>query len=176
MYKGFKDKRAYHNKKIYALAIVISGEDNARDFIEGEVLRVLESRTGTSPMFTDDVKPSIKSLTDNEASMMYNRLIESARAIKTNQKKVDELFGTGSGMTDAQRKKIIKVARWEFKWDIQVTFSKIIEILPELRKRLTPWEIQNCKMVALYGAMNKKQADKVIKVLSAIEKRNLERA
>lgn len=108
--------------------------------------------------------------------MMYNRLIESARAIKTNQKKVDELFGTGSGMTDAQRKKIIKVARWEFKWDIQVTFSKIIEILPELRKRLTPWEIQNCKMVALYGAMNKKQADKVIKVLSAIEKRNLERA
>ena len=78
-------------------------------------------------------------------------------------------------MSDAQRKKIIRICRYKFNWSIEVTFSKLIEFIPELRKRLTQWEIDNYKMVALYGKITKSQALKIIKILEKIEKNNLKK-
>lgn len=75
-------------------------------------------------------------------------------------------------MTDGQRKAIIRLSKYGFSWPPEAIFSFILYVVPEKRKRLSPWEIQNSKLQRLFGLLSKKDADRVIKRLDRIKKRN----
>ena len=81
-------------------------------------------------------------------------------------------MGNDDAMTDGQRKAIIRLAKYGFNWTPEATFSFILGVVPEKRKRLSPWEIQNSKLQRLFGILSKKDADRVIKKLDRIKKRN----
>ena len=182
MYRGFKTERAFHNCKLHGLSHIIAGA-GADDFLKEEVIKVLNKRTpqpATLSESSDESKEnpaSVRDLTDAEAKQMYISLVKVAQNMKQNMKAAHELAGTsGNEITDEQRKCIIKICKYEFHWSAQVTFSKILEICPELNKRLTPWQIQNTKVGVLYNLISKVQANKIIKRLLKIEKRNKEKA
>lgn len=82
------------------------------------------------------------------------------------------ITGTDNDMTQGQRKAIIKLTKYDFKWSPEATFSYILGIVPDKRKRLSPWEIQNSKLQRLFGLLTKMDADRVIKRLDKIKKRN----
>ncbi len=187
-YKGFKSQRAFHNFKIHALASMIVPSDMLDDFKKDKVKKIIEKRFGDNMpncnfcnkddcMFCSFTKitGSALELTNEEAEFLYKNLLSDYERVKNNNKVVENILGTGKMMSDAQRKKIIRICRYKFNWSIEVTFSKLIEFIPELRKRLTQWEIDNYKMVALYGKITKSQALKIIKILEKIEKNNLKK-
>lgn len=177
MYKGFKTERAFYNCKLHGLAVVITTEENANDFLKEEVVKILKLREYPCNLFSKESSSSgVKELSDIEAKTLYFRLLKVAQNMKANVKSAREITGTpGNEITDDQRKYIIKICKYQFKWSAQVTFSKIIEICPELNKRLTPWQIQNTKIGVLYNILSKAQAHKIIKQLLQIEKRNKEK-
>ena len=82
------------------------------------------------------------------------------------------MTGTDGDMTQGQRKAIIKLTKYEFNWSPEATFSYILGIVPERRKRMSPWEIQNSKLQRLFGLLSKKDADRIIKRLDKMKKRN----
>ncbi|HRE42315.1 MAG TPA: hypothetical protein PLG90_13395 [Ignavibacteria bacterium] len=184
-YKGFKNQRAFHNNKIHALASMIVPSDMLDEFKKDKVKKILEKRFGENMpscnfcgkdecMFCSFTKitGSVLELTNEEAELLYKNLLSDYERVKNNNKVVENILGTGKMMSDAQRKKIIRICRYKFNWSIEVTFSKLLEFIPDLRKKLTQWEIEKYKMVALYGKINKQQAGKIIKILEKIEKNN----
>jgi hypothetical protein len=181
MYKGFKTERAFYNCKLHGLANIIAG-GGAGDFLKEEVIKIMGKRTSPPAMSLDDktfgfaVTSGVRDLTDPEAKGLYFKLVNVTRNIKENMKVTREILGTDTGnkISDLQRKKIIKITKYNFGWSLQVTFSKILEFCPELGKRLTPWQIQNTKIQYLYNLLTKQQAGKIIKRLESIERKNKE--
>lgn len=180
MYKGFKTERAFYNCKLHGLAHIIAGA-GADDFLKEEVNKLMNRRASQPATMFDDstyglaVTSGVRDLTDEEARALYIALVKVAQNVTANIKAAREITGApGNGMSDDQRKCIIKISKYQFHWSAEVTFSKILEICPELAKRLTPWQIQNTKLGVLYNLLNTAQADKIIKRLIKIEKRNKE--
>lgn len=175
MYKGFITERAFYNSKIHALAIIIAGLPASEEFLRNEVWKVANKRKQPFGLFAGVEVPvkRVSELTDLEARQLYYDLLTTCRKVKANVKTTNAILGLqGNQMSDEQRKKLIKITKYNFKWSAEVTFSKIVEICPELGKRLTPWQIKNTKLLPLFNLMNKKQADKIIKRLEKIEERN----
>lgn len=175
MHKGYKSERAFYNAKLHGLAVVIYGESTAGEFLKDHVYKIINKRSasGSIPLFHTSF--SVTDLTDKEARQLYFELLTSCKKVKANSKVTDIILGIkGSEMSDAQRKRIIKLTKYNFNWAIEVTFSKILEFCPDLVKRLTPWQIQNTKIQPLFNLLTKKQADKIIKRLEKIERRNQE--
>lgn len=185
MYKGYKSERAFYNAKIHALACTINAE-TADLILKDNITKIILSRPfKQAGLFTDFRAPGtdrsdsgswrVTNLTDGEARGLYFQLLKDCKNVKANMKTSNMILGIqGSEMNDAQRKRIIKLAKYNFGWTVEVTFSKILEFCPELAKRLTPWQIQNTKIQPLYNLMSKIQANRVIKRLEKIERRNHE--
>lgn len=153
-YKGYKTYRHFLNAKLHALSALICGDDTV---IDAELQR-----------FGVD---SVTALSDADAKAVYENLRIISRQIRHNRNAINELIGL-KRMTPNQRACIIKITKYNFGWGIESTFSYILETFPHLRKRLSSWEIENSKLRKLYSIMNAKEADKIIKRLDQIQKRN----
>ncbi len=172
MYRGFKTERAFYNAKLHGLAVVIYGDATAGEFLKDHVYKIMSKRSAPGTISLFQIY-SVTDLTDEEARDLYYELLLTCRKIKANAKATNAILGIqGNQMSDEQRRLIIKLTKYKFKWSAEVTFSKITEICPELVKRLTPWQIKKTKLLPLFNLMNKKQADKIIKRLEKIEERN----
>lgn len=176
MYRGFQSYRHYLNAKLHGLSIRICG---SREVLEQEIYAILSSRE-LHPAAKDSLRNessvtsvSTTMLSDSEARDLYVKLLGVCRSVQDNLKKSRQLTGNDDSMTPGQRKAIIKITRYDFMWSPEAAFSFIIGLFPEKRKRLSPWEIQNSKLDRLYGILTKKDADRVIKRLDKIKKRNL---
>lgn len=178
MYKGYDDKRKFLNSKLHGLSVKICG---SREVLEQEIYHILSNRA-LQPGANDSISKastnsiSVTMLSDAEADTLYNKLLSTFRNVRANMKATEKLLGNAESnlMSLEQRKKIIRILKYKFNWPLEVSFSKILEICPELAKRMTPWHIQNNKIIVLYSLMTKKQADKVIRRLERIEHRNEE--
>jgi len=154
MYRGFKTYRHFINAKLHALSAIICGDDTVLD--ENLSLAGLKSVT---------------ELDLEDARKLYFRFAELA---KQSAQKTDEMksaIGLGK-MNINQRKLIIRITKYKFRWSPQATFSFIAETFPDHRKRLSLWEIENSKLGKLYSLLSAKDADHLIKRLIQIEKRN----
>ncbi len=175
MYKGYQSYRHYLNSKLHGLSVRICG---GREVLDQEIYSILQRRSAKAGAqdslhigaSTDSISTTM--LTDTEASDLYNRLISTCRKVQANLKASKQLTGTDGDMTQGQRKAIIKLTKYEFNWSPEATFSYILGIVPERRKRMSPWEIQNSKLQRLFGLLSKKDADRIIKRLDKMKKRN----
>lgn len=175
MFKGFQSYRHYLNSKLHGLSIRICG---GREVLDEEIYKILsgrEQRCGSQDSLgrsatTQSVSTTM--LTDGEANDLYNRLCKVAAKVSANIKASNQIIGTDHAMTDGQRRAIIRLSKYQFNWSPEATFSYILGIVPEKRKRLSTWEIQNSKLQRLFGLLTKKDADRVIKRLDKIKKRN----
>ena len=158
MYRGYKTYRHYLNAKLHALSAVICGDDTVID----EEL----ARRGLK---------SVTELTPADAKLIHTQLTEVARKVSNNVNELKSIIGAGR-ITDRQRAAIIKSAKYKINWSQEATFSYILESLPEYRKRLSSWEIENSKLNKLYSILTTKDADKIIKRLDMIQKRNQKEA
>lgn len=154
MYRGYKTYRHYINAKLHALSIVISGDETVLD--EELALRN---------------KTSVKELSDKEARELHRQLSEVVKRLGKNPNELKSALG-GNHITDRQRNAILKLARHNFGWSDAAIFSYIAEMFPEKRKKMNTWEVQNSKIYKLFGMLSSKEADKVIKRLDQIKKRN----
>ncbi|MDI6804640.1 MAG: hypothetical protein QME58_12485 [Bacteroidota bacterium] len=154
MYRGFQTYRHFLNSKLHALSALICGDDTVLD-AELKVFGVV----------------STKDLSDADALAVYINFKNIASNILKNKNQIDQLIGEAR-MTANQRACIIKITKYKFNWGLEATFSYILETLPNYRKRLSPWEIQNNKLRKLYSFLSAKEADKIIKRLDKIQKRN----
>lgn len=152
MYQGYKSYRHFLNAKLHALSIIICGDDT--------VIDVELAERGLS---------SVKELSLKDAKFIYKQLYEIARQI-TGQK-----YEKGK-MTGKQKSIIFKIAKYNFNWSDEAIFSYILDTFTHYRKRLSSWEIQNSKLNKLLRLLTIKDADKLIKRLIEIEKRNKENA
>ena len=168
MYKGYYSYRGYINAKLHALSIKICGDTS---MLESEIIKTIETREDKSGD-KDFIEISTKSLTDKEAANMYHKLLTTLNSVSKNITSAKNIIGTNDSMTVAQRKAIIKITKYEFNWSPEATFSFILTVLPEKRKKLSSWEIQNSKLLKLYTLISRKDADKIIKRLDKIKKRN----
>lgn len=175
MYKGFQSYRHYLNAKLHGLSVRICG---GREVLDQEIYSILSHRSAKAGAqdslhigaSTNSVSTTM--LTDTEASDLYNRLLKVCKTVQANLKTSKMITGTDNDMTQGQRKAIIKLSKYDFKWSPEATFSYILGIVPDKRKRLSPWEIQNSKLQRLFGLLTKKDADRVIKRLDKMKKRN----
>jgi hypothetical protein len=168
MQKNYKNIRSFHNAKIHAHAISIAGKENeyALIQIEAEAL-CIEPFDGVSK------------LTDAHAALLYSKLSQLKKSqtekIKAAVSVPDSPAVTEAGstpsMTLAQRRTINKLTIYVLKWNIEYSFAKIIETLPNLRQKLTGWELNNSRIGRLYSIMSKTDADKLIKRLTQIERK-----
>lgn len=100
---------------------------------------------------------SCKLLTDNEALNVYNDL--------------RRLIRPGYQHT-RQDKAILRIAKYKFSWSGEMIFHYILQTCPELRSRLTNYELKHPKLNTLLRIATFENKDKVIKRLIAIEKKN----
>lgn len=166
-YRGYKSYRAFLNAKLHAISIKLCGD---RFVLDDEIAGILRAR----PLPVLPPVISTELLTDAEASRLYKRLLTTLASVGSRLQEAKRIAGDTSSMilTPAQRKAIIKLTKYDFRWSPEATFSFILSALPERRKRLSPWEIQNSKLNKLYSTMSRADADKVIKRLDQIKKRN----
>lgn len=177
-YKGFQSRRHFINSKLHGLSIKICGD---RSVLDQSIYRIIMNRPVlNNSLLLEDIKAtgrvSTTMLTDQEATFIYNQMIRTLTAMQKNIKAAKTIVGekNKSVMTEPQRKSIIKITKYEFKWSPEATFSFILTVLPEKRKKLSSWEIQNSKLLKLYTLISFKDADKIIKRLDKIKKRNSE--
>lgn len=156
MYRGFKTYRHFLNCKLHALSSVICGDDTLLD--ENLALAGVKSVT---------------ELELQDARKLYYRFSELAKQSSAKTNEMKSAIGLGS-ITQKQRAMIVKITRYNWKWSDEAVFSFIAEMFPEYRKRLSLWEIEHSKLNKLYGLLTAKDADKIIKRLLQIEKRNAE--
>lgn len=156
MYRGFQTYRHFLNAKLHALSAVICGDDR--------VLDIALERYGVK---------SVKELSFAEARGLYASLRDAARQSAESIGELRAAIGEGP-MTVGQRKLIIKLTKYEFNWTPEATFSYILDMFPDHRKRMSLWEVQNSELHKLYRLLNSKEADRVIKRLLGIQKRNRE--
>ncbi len=166
MYKDYQSERAFYNAKIHGLAHLLYGED-AGSCLKSAVRQIIETDGGDVMSGVDPVS-SVTALTDTQAKELYYYFLNSYKKLKASQPKGIEM------MTDDQRRKIIKITKYKFRWPLEVTFSKILEFVPELSKRLTPWQIKQTKILPLFNQIKRLQADQIIKRLEKIEKKSKE--
>ncbi|MBV6480235.1 MAG: hypothetical protein HGGPFJEG_03088 [Ignavibacteria bacterium] len=172
MFKGYKSERAYYNAKIHGMACIIYSE-GADDFLRESITQIINRRPASLLFENKNSDGGVSSLTDQEAKSFFNELLAVTKRVKANMETTGALLGVKTNqMTDVQRKKIIKLTRYIFKWSIDVSFSKITEYCPDLLKRLTTWQIKNTKIQPLFNLISRTQADHIIKILEQIEKRN----
>lgn len=108
-------------------------------------------------------------LTDAEAKEMQHQLSD---ALAKANASLNSISDSDNQMTLSQRSAIIRIARYEFYWTPQATFSYILGTCPHLRSQLSKHEIKISKLGALYQIMSLEDADKVIKRLDKIKDRN----
>ena len=154
MYRGFKTYRHWLNYSLHALSAVICGDDKVLD-----------------EMLEQNYYKSVLDLPLDVARQWHKQLKEVARQVAPKHNKLKEAVGLGK-MSDGQRKLIIKLTRYKFNWSDEATFSFIADLFPDHRKRLTLWEVENSKLDKLMRLLTTKDADKLIKRLLQIEKRN----
>ncbi|MBK9333869.1 MAG: hypothetical protein IPM96_16040 [Ignavibacteria bacterium] len=109
--------------------------------------------------------PSVTLLTIDEAKNIYDKLLRTLKELKSEDK--------SKVMSVGQRKAIIKITKYDFEWSPEATFSFILGVLPDRRNRMSVWEVQNSKLQKLYMIMSKADADKVIKRLDKIKKKEI---
>lgn len=172
MYRGYKTYRHFLNAKLHALAVQIVGESESKDYLRVNVEKIYAGKNQHCIINLDHDSSGVRILTDTEAANLYKQLISICKIVKDNVKTSKVLIGADDSMTLKQRKAIIKIAKYGFKWSAEATFSFILSVVPARRKRLSGWEIKNSKLIKLYGILSSKDADKIIKRLEKIEKRN----
>lgn len=153
-FRGFKSYRHFLNSKLHALSCVICGDDTLLD----------------ENLSLAGVK-SVKDLDLQDARKLYFTFSELAKEASGKTNEIKSAIGLGA-ITNNQRAMIIKLTRYKWNWTPEATFSFILGILPEKRTKLSKWEIENSRMAKLYSILSAKEADKIIKHLLQIEKRN----
>jgi hypothetical protein len=154
MYRGYQTYRHFLNAKLHALSAIICGDDT----VLREALRSYNVA-------------SVTALDHRQALELYRQLKEAAKQIAPKTDELKSAIGLGK-MTSAQRSLIIKLTKYKFKWSPEATFSYILTMFPEHRKRMSIWEVQNSQLGKLYSMLSSRDADRVIKRLLSIEKRN----
>lgn len=184
-YKGFKSRRAFLNYQLHALSVTICGD---RYVLDNAIVSAIQARFTTSETpYDTSILPQVSALflTDEEAERIFKTLTKIA---KDQSKKVDGVItkagiitdrrtgkriGSVTGtMTDKQRCKIIAISKYKLHWSAEAIFSYILDTCKHLRARLSAWEIKNSKLNKLFSLLSFSDADKVIKRLEKIEKRN----
>jgi hypothetical protein len=156
--EAYSNYRKYLNAQLHVVSLRISGDDSA--------LRSFLAQFGVS---------SVLELSDKQAEALLARMRSVADDFSKKEKQND--FGhrtsnQSNGMSEQQRRKIIRLTKYVLCWTPGGTFSFIIDNRPLLRDRLTRWEVQNSKLNKLYKAMSFKDADFIIKKLEKIEERD----
>lgn len=154
MHRGFKTYRHWLNYSLHALSAVICGDDKVID-----------------EMLEQNHYKSVCDLPLDVARSWYKQLKEVAKQVAPKHDKLKETIGLGK-MSDGQRKLIIKLTKYTFNWSDEAAFSYLAEMFPDYRKRLSLWEIENSKINKLMALLTTKDADKVIKRLLQLQKRN----
>lgn len=154
MYRGFKTYRHWLNYSLHALSAVICGDDKVID-----------------EMLEQNNYKSVKDVPYDLARQWLKQLKEVAKQVSPGHNKLKEAVGQGK-MTDSQRKLIVKLTRYKFNWSEEATFSYIADLFPDYRKRMTLWEVENSQLDKMMRLLTNKDADKLIKRLLQIEKRN----
>lgn len=154
MYRGYKTYRHFLNAKLHALSAIICGDDT--------ILR--------EALLSYNVS-SVKDLDFRSAQELYRQLKIAAQQMTKKTNELKEAIGLGK-MTNAQRALIIRLTKYKFQWSTEATFSYIVEMFPDYRKRLSIWEVQHSQLGKLFHLLSSRDADRVIKRLLAIEKRN----
>ena len=167
MYKGFKSYRHFLNSRLHAYSHIICGDDSV---LHNEVWNIITARKIELPLINPQKPDSVLNLTDDEAKTLYITLRTVAQKVYKNMSQINQIIG--GQMTQKQKNCIIKICKYKFNWTAEATFSYILETLPHKRKRLTPFEIQKCKLGRLYSIMGREDADKVIKRLDKIREKN----
>ena len=167
MYKRFKSYRHFLNSRLHAYSYMICGDNS---ILHNEVWNIIISRKNELPLINSQKPDSVTNLTDDEAKILYQTLRTITQKVYKNMYQINQIIG--GKMTQKQKNCIIKICKYKFNWTTEATFSYILETLPHKRKRLTPFEIQKCKLGRLYDIMGREDADKVIKRLDKIKERN----
>ena len=154
MYRNFRTYRHFLNAKLHALSTVICGDDTVLD-------SELEFRN----------KKSVTELTEKEAKDLYKEFLALAKKCVINTDKLKEITGDKRS-TPNQHMAIIKIARWNLKWKDESICGYILDTFPDLRKKMLEYEIANAKVYRFLYALDIKMADKIIKRLDSIQKRN----
>lgn len=154
MYRGFKTYRHWLNYSLHALSAVICGDDEVIDEMLGQ----------------NNYK-SVLDLPLDVAQKWYKQLKEVAKQVAPKHNKLREAVGLGK-MSDGQHRLIVKLTKYDFNWKPEASFSYLAEMFPDYRKRLSLWEIENSKINKLLALLTTKDADKVIKRLLQMKKRN----
>jgi len=148
------------NSALHVVSIKMCGDDTA--------LRGMLSKYGVQ---------STLQLTDEQAAKCLLELEDIYRKTLSTNKKVSEIIDPDSKqMTRRQRAMLIKLTRYKYNWKKEATFAYILETCPDLRNMLTNFEIKKSKLHVLFSLMSKRDADMVLKRLTAIERRNEKRS
>lgn len=150
----FKTERHQLNYNLHRLAIKAVGPKDYRQLLNNMIVEQLSQRDEV-PSVQGDL--SCKLLTDREA---INILIKLKRITRPGYKHTN------------QDKLIIRLAKYKFGWSGEAIFNYILESVPEIRKRLTNYELRHPKLNTLFRVLNIQQKDKVIKRLIMIESKN----
>jgi hypothetical protein len=178
-YRGFQSRRHFINSKLHGLSVKICGD---RTVLDESIYRIIKNRPAATALWLDTIEPtgqvSTTMLTDSEATNLYNEMIRTLVKVQKNVSTAKTIVGEKdkSVMSVGQRKAIIKITKYDYRWSPEATFSFILTVLPEKRKRLSSWEVQNSKLLKLFTLITSKDADKIIKRLDKIKKRNSEKA
>lgn len=162
MYKGYKTYRSYINAKLHGLTIVICGD---RSVLDNEISQILKKRN--PPTLKAAISTTV--LTDREATDLYNKLIGVAKQQERNKIKAKQIVNSEDIMTDGQRKAIISICRYQFNWKAESTFNYILKTIPELSSRV---KFKDVNLELLYANITKSEADKIIKRLDMIKRKN----
>lgn len=149
----FKTERHQLNYNLHRLAIKIAGKKNYRHLLDNLIVEQLSKRSEV-PIVYGNLSSTL--LTDDEAKNVLKVLKRLLRPGYHHSK---------------QDKIILRVAKYKLRWSNEGIFNYIIHTCPEIRKRLTDYEIRHPKLDTLFRILNSDQKDLIIKRILMIEKK-----
>lgn len=150
----FATQRHQLNYNLHRLAIKIAGQKHYRQLLDDMIVSQLIKRTDV-PSVTGEL--SCKLLTDQEAVNILNELKRLLRPGYRHSR---------------QDKAILKIAKYKFGWSNETVFNYCLNTCPEIRSRLTKYELRHPKLYIMFRLLNPEQKSKIIKRLVIIEKKN----
>ena len=174
MYKNFKSYRHYLNAKLHGMSVTLSGDNTLLESLIWESFQKREPEQLPLVLIEaasdgHDWKPSATDLTDDEAKQIYKFMLGLLQGQQQYVKSTG-IAGHSEMLTDKQRRAIISLSKYRLGMSQEAAFSYVLETFPEKRKRLTSWEIENCKLTKLYSLMTRREASTLIKRLDKFYK------
>jgi len=128
------------------------------------------SKFSETIVFNKDNEYSTDNLSDDEAYRFMLDLKKEAERVSVNLNRAKTV--SGNLLSDGQKRAILKLSLYTFKWSKGATMSYIFTMFPEYRKKMNSYEIQNNLLNKLLSFLTRYDADKIIKRLDMLKERN----